>query len=168
MYPSLRPTLTLCAALAAAALAPSAHATGRAEVSFKDPLQFADAGNGVAENERTRAALAAHLNRLAERLPDGQTLRVEVLDIDLAGELRFMKFDRVRVLGGGADWPQLNLRYELRTDSGVVAQGEERLSDMSYLMRLSDPRHAEPFAFERRMLDNWFGERFAAQLAMVR
>lgn len=149
-------------------LAASAAWAGQADVRFVGAERFADIGFASADRERALQGLSAHLQRLAERLPAAQTLHVEVLDVDLAGELRLMGLDQLRVLSGGADLPRLHLRYELRQGDRVISAGEDRLSDPAYMMRIG-VRHAnEPLHFERRMLDGWFQDRFAAQVAGLR
>ena len=151
-------------------LAASTAALGaeRADVSFRDPMNFADAGFGVGERERNLDLLAAHVRRLAERLPAGQTLRVEMLDVDLAGEIQWIRTHPLRVLGHGAAAPQIVLRYELIEDGRTLRSGEERLVDPGYLMRVSSTFEREALRFERRLLDDWFEARFDARIAALR
>lgn len=158
------PVLTLMAAAGTAALlalAP-AHAAGVAEVQYQQPERFTDAGFGSAERERTQALLTRQLEQLAQRLPDGQRLKVTFTDVDLAGEIDNFSPHRLRVMGQLPDAPRLALRFELTQDGQVVARGEERLSDLAYLVRRSglDQRAALPY--ETRLLSEWFEQRFAA------
>lgn len=150
-------------AIAAVALlgAAAAQASGRAEVRYVQPERYADAGFGAVEQERTQRVLTAHFDRLAQRLPDGQVLRVDVTDVDLAGEVDTLAFHRVRVLGQLPDAPRLGLKYELRQGEQVLAQGEERLTDLAYLDRSRGLRRDEPLPYEGRLLDRWFSERLA-------
>lgn len=149
-------------------LASSAAWAGQAEVRFIGAERFADIGFDSADRERALQGLSAQLQRLAARLPATQTLHVDVLDVDLAGELRLVKLELLRVLGQGADMPRLHLRYELRQGERVISTGEDRLSDPGYLMHTGARQASEPLHFERRMLDGWFKERFAAQVAGLR
>lgn len=149
------------AALCGLCLAGGAAATGRAEVRYATPEQFTDAGFGPLELARTQRVLSAHLAKLAAGLPDGQVLAVEVRDIDLAGELESVGFDRMRVLGLAPDRPRLDLRFELRADGKVLAQGESVLTDLAYLDRGVGLRKGGPLSHERRLLDQWFAERIA-------
>src|SRR5687767_14299106 len=101
-------TALLTAVLCGAAMLP-AHAAGQVEVSYVKPEEFRDAGRGAIDRERTMATLTQYLQQLSKRLPDGQTLRLEVTDIDLAGEIHpSLRLNDLRVLRGGADWPHLN------------------------------------------------------------
>lgn len=149
-------------------LAASAAWAGQADIRFVGAERFADIGFASADRERALQGLSAHLQRLAARLPAAQTLRVEVLDVDLAGELRLVKLEQLRVLGQGADMPRLHLRYELREGDRVISAGEDRLSDPGYLMHTGARHASDPLHFERRMLDGWFQDRFAAQVAGLR
>jgi len=150
----------LGAAIVLAALAGNAQAAGVLTVSFVDAEHYSDVGFGSVERERTTTRLAAIFKDLGQRLPDGQTLKVEVLDVDLAGRVPLNAVHDTRVLTGGADWPRIKLRYTL--DAGGKAQTrEETVSDMSYLQTpIYGSRADEPLAYERRMLERWFEERF--------
>ena len=124
----LRRRVAVAAALLA--ISAAAHAVGRAEVRFADPRTYTDAGFGAVEIERTQRGLAAHFDRLARRLPDGQVLQVELQDIDLAGELDTLVVDPVRVLGRLPDSPRLALSYQLRAGDQVLLRGDEVLTDL--------------------------------------
>lgn len=149
-------------ALALATWAPPVHAAGRAEVRFVEPQQFADIGRHTMDRERTLAAIGAEFDALARRLPDGQTLRVEVLDIDLAGELRPFWHD-VRVVRGMADSPRLTLRWSLQEGGRTLRSGDERLVDLGYRSGLPTSAREGDFVYERRLLGRWFEETVLAR-----
>ena len=134
----MRSSFTALSLLAAGLLAAgAAQATGHAEVRYVAPENFTDAGFGAIERERTQNLLTRRIEQLASRLPDGQVLKVEVIDVDLAGEIDWMSPHRLRVMGQLPDAPRLSLRFELTQGGQVVARGEERITDLSYLMRRS-------------------------------
>lgn len=156
----MRRTLILIAALASAAAA----SAGTVDVKFIDPEKFTDARDDAHRREDVLKTLEERLKELGQkRLPASQALQVEVLDVDLAGDA----FPRValretRVLRGSADWPRLHLRYTLREGDKVIKSGEDRLSDMNYMMGSLRAGQDRPLPYEKRMLDNWFDERIAA------
>ena len=156
----MRRTLALIALLAAA----TAASAGTVEVKFIEPDKFTDARDGMHSREDVLKTLEDRLKQLGgKKLPPSQTLQVEVLDIDLAGDA----FPRValrdtRVLRGRADWPRMHLRYTLREGDKVLKSGEDRLADMNYLMHSLRASQDGPFPYEKRMLDNWFDERIVA------
>ncbi len=154
------PALMLSALALAAA---SAHAAGLIEVSYLKPEQFRDAGWGEFERDKTMKSLSTFLKSLATKLPDGQVLQLQVTDIDLAGTLRPARGNEIRVLRGGADWPQISLHYELRQGPTLLRSGDALVSDMNYL---EQPRfrEADPgdLPYEKRMLQKWFESLLAA------
>ena len=156
----MRHTLTLlCLALAA-----GAAGAGTVNVSFVNAPSFEDAGTTSWEEQANLKALAAHLQGLGQRLlPANQALKVEVLDVDLAGLVRPGRDgSSVRVLRGGADWPRIKLRYVLEADGKTLSQGEEWVSDMNYARSVpSAYRDSQSLFYEKRMLDAWFKARFA-------
>ena len=143
--------------LAALAAARPAHAAGQIELNWVEPQTFADIGRRPSDREATLRELAAHLHKLARRLPDGQTLKLTVTDLNLAGELEPHRMQELRILRGRADWPTMTLRYTLAGPGGPLRSGEARLSDMNYAFRrLRHP--AEDLGYEKRMIDTWFQE----------
>ena len=140
---------------------------GNAAVRFTEPDKFMDAGHGAALAD-TQRVLSEHFKRLAtSTLPASQSLEIEVLDIDLAGEVRPWRrvWPDVRVMRGAADWPRMTLRFTLRDGERVLAQGEDHLSDMNYLQggHLGQLRQSEPLPYERRMVTTWFNQRLVGQ-----
>jgi hypothetical protein len=166
MSQAIRTTLfaaivALLSAAALVALARPAHAAGTAEVRFVEPERFSDAGRSPFDREQALASLTAHVNRLAQRLPEGQRLRIEVLDLDLAGEQILRHGGDVRVMRGGADWPQIRLRWTLEQGGAVRKSGEARLSDLGYLSGHTPPSSSEGnFPHEKRLLTQWFRAQF--------
>ena len=140
--PNLPRLLLLCLTTA---LAP-AFATGTVQVSY--------------EGAATERVLTAWLQALGKRrLADGQTLKIVITDIDLAGELRVGARGDTRVTTGGADWPRLTLHYTL--DGGAApASAHEVVADKDYLRR-TEVLPSDPLRYEKRMLDHWFTARFA-------
>jgi hypothetical protein len=150
--------LATAAALSALmALPVAAHAAGLVQVKWIEPEKFADAGRGAFDRDRTLQTLGEHLQSLGRALPAGQMLSVEVLDLELAGELEpFGRFhDDVRVLRGRADWPRMNLRYTLSDGARTLARGDAQLSDPHYLYRSLRSTQRGALAYEKRMLDDW-------------
>jgi hypothetical protein len=157
--------LVVLLAIAAASLATvSAAAAGAVTVSFADASRFTDVGSTPWERESNLRALAGHLDFLARRyLADGETLKVEVLDVDLAGTTHPSRRAgrELRDLKGGADAPHIRLRYTLEAKGRPPRHGEEVLSDLAYSQRFSGAHGAEPLHCEKEMLSDWFKARFA-------
>ena len=140
-----------------------AAAAGTVEVSWLQPERYSDAGRTDGERERTMKSLADHFAQLGRLLPDGQTLKLEVLDVDLAGEIEPRPRQDVRIVRGGADWPRMTLRYTLQEGSQTLKSGEARLADMDYqfgvpALNLRD----DELRYEKRMIEHWFSQNFGA------
>ena len=136
-------------------------------VTFVQPERYADAGYSSAfANERDRAEvqreIAQHLQSLAERgLPASATLKIEVLDIDLAGEFEPLRFGNgfdVRVLRD-ITWPRITLHYTLTDPALPVASADVQLSNMSYLSSINRYGSGDRLRYEKAMLDEWFNKR---------
>lgn len=131
-------------------------------VSFVKPETFSDARDAYGRAEVNLLVLAQHLQALGQqRLPSGQTLHIEILDVDLAGQIRPWRqgVQDVRVLNGRADWPSVQLRYTLKQGDQVLKSGDERISDLSYFTRIHRNRDGDTLRHEKRMLQAWFDER---------
>jgi hypothetical protein len=149
------------AALAALLLLAAASAAAGVSVTFSQPEKFSDVPFTPWERERLLKDLADHFSKVGEALPSGYDLKVEVLDIDLAGR-PIPNFHgggtEVRILRGGADWPHMHLRYSLEQGGTVIASGEDHLRDMAYLDRISRYTN-EPLRYEKQMIDDWFKQK---------
>jgi len=149
----------------------AAAAEASVQVSFTAPEHYTDAEmrRSAAEPtglKTTLTGIESHLKALGERyLPADQVLKIEVLDIDLAGRYepgRPFAYD-VRVMRE-TEWPRIKLRYTLQNKAGtVLAQGEETLRDQNYLHHVSNYRAPDDLRYEKAMLDDWFQARLASR-----
>ena len=150
----------------------SSVATARADVAvtYVHPENFTDAylrgGYGAKALAPALDGIRQHLELLGRRhLKPDQTLTIEVLDLDLAGQLepwRAYAYD-VRYMRE-VTWPKMKLRYTLVQNGVTLAQGEESISDMSYLMDASARVSNDSLRYEKTMLDDWFRNRFERAL----
>jgi hypothetical protein len=152
--------------------APAAASAADLTVVFIDPAHYTDAAySNRYGNEKERAEVMRdvqrHLQGLSDRLlAPGDSLRIEVLDIDLAGW--FEPFPRFRSGGGDYShlrimrditWPRIKLRFELTHDGQVVTRGEEQVVAMNYLMTVNIYSPSDRLRYEKAMLDDWFANR---------
>jgi len=163
MRTQARRLIMSCCIVAAAA---SAHAAGTVDVSFVDAARFADAGTSPSAQQANLRTIASYLQALGERhLAAAQVLKIEVLDVDLGGHVKFLRrrVDDARVAKGMADWPRINVRYSLQTDGKVMRSGEESIGDMNYLGHVASYHTMDPLRHEKQMLERWFKSRFVEQ-----
>jgi hypothetical protein len=145
----------LVAGLAGAALA------GTVEVRVAEGKRFTDAGNHTWDEPKNVESLSRYLKGLGTKmLPADQTLRIELLDVDLAGGVGP---GGTRVLRGRTDIPRIQLRYSLESPGKPARTGEETVTDPNYGRGTNSVHRNEPLFYEKRMLNAWFKERFGAK-----
>jgi len=155
-------SIAIAALLSVAAAA--AGAAGTVDVTFVDPDRFYDAGNTKHDEPANLQAIEQHLKDLGQRyLPDGQVLRISVLDVDLAGYVKPLAGNARGVrIAKNADWPRINVRYSLEANGAPIKSGEETLADLNYgrhgQMNVYSDR--DPLRLEKMMLERWFQVRF--------
>jgi hypothetical protein len=148
-----------------------ASAQAEVQVSFTHPERYTDAE--IRRNSSDPSGLKpmltgveAHLKALGDHyLPADDLLKIDVLDIDLAGRYepgRPFAYD-VRVMRE-TEWPKIKLRYTLQNKTGVVlAQGEETVRDQNYLHQVNTYRAPDDLRYEKAMLDDWFQRRLVSR-----
>lgn len=126
-------------------------------VTYTEPDKFSDLPFTSWDREQVLKDLSGHFVKLGKALPVGQDLKVEVLDIDLAGrEYPGARARDIRILKGGADWPHMHIRYRLEANGQIIDSGEAQLSDMMYMNRLQHYTDSDSLRYEKRMIDEWF------------
>jgi len=156
---------TLILSMVTAIVGIAAPAAAEVRVDFLAPETYRDAGLYQRLGERAREPalrnVREHLESLGERyLLPGQTLRVEILDIDLAGEIEWWHTGSdIRYLRNVTS-PRIQLRYVLEENGRVAEEAEEWISDPAYLFMGTSSYGRGPMAHEKRMISRWFRSRF--------
>lgn len=159
---------TLAVATLLSVTGPSAapvQARGQVNVRYAAPDRFTDAENRFGSGQPLRVTLA-ELTRIftdlgAARLRPDERLDITVLDIDLAGFDRpgFATPTGLRVVTDATP-PRIRLAYSLRRGGRIVAQGEDTVTDINFLLT-SNPRFSTGgLYYERQILRDWFVRRF--------
>ena len=155
-------------ALSLLLLARHAWAAPNLSVVFVDPEKYSAASySSPFSNDQDRADvqrdIEQHLQLLAQRtLLPGDSLKIEVLDIDLAGRvepLRSRIGSSVRVIRD-ISWPRMALRHTFTHGNQTTPSREERISDLNYLSSFNRYPSGDRLRYEKAMLDRWFKERF--------
>jgi len=157
MRPQARTLLVSCLVAGA-----STGMAGAVDVSFVNRQSYADAGTSTWDEDTNLQVLARHLQNLGLRyLPADQVLRIEVLDVDLAGTVHpSRRGGDLRVVRGKADFPRLHLKYAIEAGGKVQRTGDEWLSDLTYTGGPPSSYRDQPLYYEKRMIDAWFKARF--------
>ncbi|MBV8037552.1 DUF3016 domain-containing protein [Roseateles sp.] len=153
--------------LAVMALA-SAAAQADVQVNFIHPEKFSDIkdNNGFRDMEVLKDIKAHLVGQFEKRLP-GRDVRVDVSDVDLAGEVEpFMRRSGqwVRVMRSVTP-PSIELSYEVREGDKVVQQGKTRLRDLNYQDEFNAYYSGDPLRYEKRMIDRWMDREFNPAVA---
>ena len=159
----MRTTRALAAALLAAGSISAAQA-GTVAVTYGNPDRFTDAGDRNSDPVKVMKDLEQFLQKMGGKyLPENAILRIEVLDLDRAGRPHMNLPTEIRVMSGKADFPCVELRYTLETDGKAAPDKRERVCDVDYLTPFgSRGDEHDPLVYEKRMLERWMKERFAA------
>jgi hypothetical protein len=163
---TMRPIIR--SSLAALLLVGSASAAlAQVSVTYVKPKDFVDVPHSELERDRLLKQFTAYFATLDKKLPAGQQLKIEVLDIDLAGRLwpRRSGGEDIRIMNGGADWPHMHVRYTLEENGKVLRTGDDQLSNMMYQQRFSRYSDSDALRYEKQMIDDWFAKTIAPQVA---
>jgi len=146
-------TLALSAVLLA-----SAAASAAVTINFVKPETYPDMPFSPVERDATLKEIGDYFTKLGQNLPEGTDLRIEVLDLDLAGNLEPSRRGNsdLRIMRGGADWPRMKLHYAIESGGKVIKDGDAQLQDMDYQAHASRLTDGDPLRYEKRMIDDWF------------
>jgi len=150
MHHLIRPAVLALFALAASA------ASAAVTVTYVNTEKMTDVPRFETDRKSMEINLREFFEELATKLPAGQDLKVEILDIDLAGDV----FPRVpirdvRVTKGSYDFPRIHLRYSIEQDGKVLRSGDRELADRNYQLNVNSYRN-EMYNYEKQMLSEWF------------
>ncbi|HYD81315.1 MAG TPA: DUF3016 domain-containing protein [Paucimonas sp.] len=144
--------------LLASASASSASVT----ISYVQPENFEDLPWSELDKEYVLKDLQRHFAKLGAKLPADRNLKLEIVDVDLAGRMEHrIRFPgEIRVMRGGTDWPRIDLRYTLESNGKVIDQGTDHIEDMVYLTSVTKYSSSDPLRYEKKMIDRWFAQKF--------
>jgi Protein of unknown function (DUF3016) len=150
-------------ALAGLVLLSAGGASAAVTVTFSHPENFHDMPVSPTDREQILKEMSDHFAYLGKRLPPGQDLRVEVLDLELAGQIQpnFRGQQDVRIVRGGADWPHMKVRYTLESNGKVIDSGVDEIRDMAYLGHINRYSDIDRLRYGKLMIDDWFTKKFA-------
>lgn len=125
-------------------------------VNYVQPERFSDFPSDQRDRERVLQELTKHFGKLGADLPPGQTLRIDIKDIDMAGrEIPRRSVSSLRAYSS-LDWPRIELQFEIESGGQTMRSGEVTLRDMDFSNRAHRYYDGDALRFEKRMLDEWF------------
>lgn len=136
-------------------------------LKWQNPEDYIDVKASLYESDEdfqsyTFEQFETFLNRLAKKLPDDQTLKLTVTDLDLAGEVRLRTgpLSDMRVIKTPYI-PRIKFNYELiGSDKRVIQSGEEYLKNMAMHDQVILPPSLDNYKYEFSMLNRWFKKTF--------
>ena len=154
--------LILC--ISSVLLMPNAMAAS-SEVTWADYKKYRDINAGEQNRksfrERTFKQFEKHFAQLAAKLPEKQRLKIEVTDVDLAGDTHAAGINRTRIIKD-IYFPRLNFSYQLLDESGkVVKSADVVLRDMNFMSGSNLKYRNKSLGYEKKMLDKWFKDTFS-------
>lgn len=150
-------------------LTPMAMAA-KIEVIWTDPDSYRDIYSGNESRKHFRArvfrALEKHLSQLAAKLPEQQTLKINVTDLDLAGDVRHGSLNQIRIVKQHY-FPRLKFSYQLlESDNTVISEQQVNIKDTSFMMSAGLRYRNHQLSYEKKMLDHWFSDTFSSVLVL--
>ncbi|MDG1750939.1 MAG: DUF3016 domain-containing protein [Thalassotalea sp.] len=134
------------------------------EVKWTDSDKYRDVHAGDGHRAKFKARVfknfEEHFATLAKKLPEGQTLIIDVQDVDLAGDVH-QNMQRIRVIKE-IFFPRIKFSYQVvDSNKQVVSSGDVNLKDMSFMMGSNLRYNQDSLGYEKRMLDEWFNKTFS-------
>ena len=144
--------------VASSLLLASAAASAAVTVNFVKPDDYPDMPFSPVDRDRVLKDIGDYFTRLGKDLPAGTDLRIDVLDLDLAGRIEPARrgANDIRIMRGGADWPRMKLHFAVESGGKVVNSGEVQLQDMNYQFNSNRLSDSDPLRYEKKMIGDWF------------
>ena len=140
----------------------------KVEVHWLSPDKYHDIKPGD-NNRKTFEAnvfrnFENHFTKLANQLPADQTLKIDVTDVDLAGDVNYGGIHRIRIVEE-LFFPRIKFSYKLENaDKSLADSGDINLKDMNFMTSSNLRYRNDAFGYDKRMIDNWFKKTFKVQL----
>lgn len=134
---------------------------GESAVKWQDFDNYRD----VRAANQSPTSFEKHFAKLAEKLPSGYKLNVEVADLDLAGAIEFSGAKKIRVIQP-FHYPQIKLSYTVTNPQGEVVNHatEVLLKDRGYLDKIKRST-SRSFYYEKRLVTNWFHSKVLSNIS---
>ena len=158
----------LCSLLLAAVSMSNIAWSATAEVEWVEPKKYRDIRSGNENRQhfqnRVTKQLGEHFSELAEQLPEGQTLKIKVTDVDLAGDVVFGGINQIRIIKHIFS-PRIEFSYQLLdNENQEIVASQINLRDRGFLDGYVKLKYRNrSLGYEKQMLDDWFSDTFMTQ-----
>lgn len=156
--------IVMCTSLLAVLLSASNVSAATVEVSWTEPEKYRDIRSGEQSRKHFEArvfkSLTEHFEKMAEKLPENQTLKVDITDVDLAGDVNAGGIRQIRIVKD-LYFPRIKFSYQLLdSNNETLIKDEANVKDMGFMQSSSLRYKSKSFGYEKKMLDEWFAETF--------
>ena len=170
-YLLLAPVLVCQVAMAEDALEPNpVTEVGLVKIEWQNPKDFRDikTSNELQSRFENRLfeTLTKNINKQAEKiLKPGQTLQMQVTNLDLAGDMRPTFGATPGDLRIVKDLypPRATFSYSVNEGDKVIIAGDEKIIDMSFMNNTRNFNN-RPFQYETNLFDDWLQKTVAPKL----
>jgi len=134
------------------------------KVTWTDYEKYRDIKSGSESRkhfrERVFSDLEKHFAKLASSLPEDQVLKIDVTDVDLAGDTLSGGINQLRIVKD-IYLPRMHFSYRLvHADGSVIASDNVVLKDINFMMGNNLKYRNTSLGYEKKMLDDWFTDTF--------
>ena len=141
---------------------------GMASVEWTNPEDFRDIRPANESRkrfqERTLKELTKYFNKLAGKLPEGYELKLNITDLDLAGNVEFGRTQQIRIVRQ-IHFPRIAFEYQLfDQDKQALSAEKIDLKDMNFLHNIRTKTTTESLGYEKHMIKEWFTKTMKAHL----
>jgi len=150
--------------ISAVVFSPLSYAA-KTEIKWTNPDKYRDirAGdeNRKAFRKRVFTTFEKHFAKLAKKLPAKQTLKINITNVDLAGDVDIgSSINRIRILTD-LYFPSMTFSYQLLdADNNIIKSAEVNLKDMGYLYHNNLRYGNGSFGYDKKMIAGWFNKTF--------
>jgi hypothetical protein len=147
------------------ALCPRTARAAATSVIFDHPEAYTDATDCANASPKSRGAVLAqlgkHIDNLSARyLKPGQSLKVDIVDVDLAGRCEPWNTRALTTRSMRDVYPpSITLRVQLSDQGKTVLVDREQVIDINYLANPSVRLEQDPLKYDKAMLTDWFKQR---------
>ncbi|KGJ87876.1 DUF3016 domain-containing protein [Thalassotalea sp. ND16A] len=163
----MKKVMNIIAVLFTTAMFNAPALAGQAEIDWVKPDSFTDIrqANESKSNFQKRVfkEFDKHFMALAAKLPEGQTLKVSVTNLDLAGDVRYMVGPNNATIRIVDDlyFPKMKFDYQLfAADNSVISSNKVDIKDMGFNHGIRRSSSSNAFHYEKNMIDDWFYDTF--------
>jgi len=140
----------------------------KVEVQWNNPDKYRDINPGDNNRKAFQARVfknfEKHFSKLAAKLPADQILKININDLDLAGDVHHGGISRIRIVTE-LFFPRMKFSYQLFNADKTLADSDEiNLKDMSFMTGSILRYRNDAFGYDKRMIDNWFNSKFKEQI----